>query len=104
MTRCSCDDTSGYASDGLQKNPAFFGDATSFVFRAKPSLGVYPSSGLNSNYLYFNLNTQTLENGLGMGGQSKHMAWWIDSDCHGGHSERSLTPLPPTRNDMNTPS
>jgi hypothetical protein len=81
----------GYASAGLQKSPSYYGDATSFLFTVFPRLRVFPASGSNENFLYFNLGTQTLENGMGMGGQMKHMGWWIDADCHHGHSEPALT-------------
>ncbi|OLY79552.1 TLD domain-containing protein 1 [Smittium mucronatum] len=52
---------------------------------------VFNSSGLNSHYQYFNYQTMTMPNGLGLGGQLDYFGLWIDSDFIHGHSFPSAT-------------
>lgn len=77
----------GFASQPWNIGPKFYGDDKCFVFRTHPNFGVYMSSGYNSNFMYLNINMQTLPNGLGMGGQFDYFGLWIDHSFNNGHSK-----------------
>ena len=40
------------------------GSPSCFLFSLKPHIEIYPSTGLNSNFMYFNHGQETLPNGL----------------------------------------
>ena len=40
------------------------GDDRCCLFRLNPNFGVYSATGYNSNFMYLNMNMQTLPNGL----------------------------------------
>ncbi|KAI9197278.1 TLD-domain-containing protein [Polychytrium aggregatum] len=77
----------GYASQEWNPKPKFYGDSSSFLFTVSPSTAIYPASGVNGNYQYFNSGTKTLPNGLGFGGQFDYFALWIDSSFGKGYSK-----------------
>ncbi|XP_046576998.1 MTOR-associated protein MEAK7-like [Haliotis rubra] len=77
----------GYASQDLEFNPKFTGDAQCALFSLKPHYGVYTTTGYNDHYVYFNNHVQTLPNGLGMGGQFDYFGLWIDHTFNNGHSK-----------------
>ncbi|OMJ23251.1 TLD domain-containing protein 1 [Smittium culicis] len=58
---------------------------------AQNNLKVFNSAMINNNYQYFNYQTKTLPNGLGLGGQLEYFGLWIDSDFIHGHSFPSAT-------------
>ncbi|KAJ1650821.1 hypothetical protein IWQ61_008468 [Dispira simplex] len=68
----------GFASADWNPQPQFYGDSTNFLFTIRPELRTYPTSGFNKHYQYLNQGTQTLPNGLGMGGQLGYCGLWID--------------------------
>eukprot|EP00298_Acanthocystis_sp_HF-20_P018988 c22167_g1_i1.p1 GENE.c22167_g1_i1~~c22167_g1_i1.p1 ORF type:complete len:500 (+),score=148.28 c22167_g1_i1:18-1517(+) len=81
----------GFVSETMKKLPDFYGDPSCFLFTIEPKLHIFESSGMNTNFFYFNLGTKTLPNGMGMGGQFGHFGWWIEGTCHTGKSEAALT-------------
>lgn len=46
--------------------------ALSFVFSIAPKRAVHHSTGYNDHYQYLNKGTETLFNGVGMGGQTEY--------------------------------
>lgn len=76
----------GFASNSWDLKPKFTGSETCFVFKLKPDLKVYESSGFNTNYMYLCLHQHTLPNGLGFGGQLNNFGLWIDAEFDHGHS------------------
>ncbi|CAG8502229.1 4765_t:CDS:2 [Ambispora leptoticha] len=86
-------DTDGYVFGGFtyedwDVQPRFYGSSLNFLFTAQPKLRVYSgASGTNENWQYLNFGTQTLPNGLGMGGQLDYFGFWIDSNFVTGHSK-----------------
>jgi hypothetical protein len=65
----------------------------SYVFSLKPSARIYKCSGWNTNFQYLASGCQSgiNPNGLGMGGQVKHFAFYLDSSLDFGHSFPSAT-------------
>lgn len=59
----------GFASQEWKAQPKFYGDSSCFIFRLQPDIVIYPATGYNQNYQWFEYSTQSLPNGLGMGGQ-----------------------------------
>ena len=54
----------GYACDSWKATPDFYGSESCFLFRLEPELMVFPTSGKNKNYQYFNYGMEQLPNGL----------------------------------------
>ncbi|KAK7481687.1 hypothetical protein BaRGS_00027060 [Batillaria attramentaria] len=77
----------GFASEPWSINSKFYGDDRCFLFRTHPNYGLYMATGYNTNFMYLNLNMQTLPNGLGMGGQFDYFGFWIDHTFNSGHSK-----------------
>eukprot|EP00056_Hartaetosiga_gracilis_P003712 m.66342 g.66342 ORF g.66342 m.66342 type:complete len:449 (-) comp11553_c0_seq1:2896-4242(-) len=75
----------GFGSSPWEVTPHFFGGDESFVFTAAPKLCVYESSGANDNFQYLNVNSNSLPNGLGFGGQMDFFGLFISSDFQHGH-------------------
>ena len=77
----------GFASVPWFKSPNFFGDSRCFLFRKDgQQMGLYRSSHINDNYLYFNSGMQSFPNGIGFGGQLEYFGLWIDLSLDIGHS------------------
>ncbi|XP_063052336.1 MTOR-associated protein MEAK7 [Engraulis encrasicolus] len=76
----------GFASHGWEIRPQFQGDSRCFLFSVAPHMRVYTCTGYNQHYMYLNQGTQTMPNGLGMGGQHGYFGLWLDSDFGAGHS------------------
>lgn len=77
----------GFASTSWHVAPKFYGDERCFLFSVRPSLMLYLASGGNDNFQYLNISTETLPNGLGMGGQFNYNGLWLESDLIHGHSK-----------------
>jgi len=67
-----------------EKFAKYYGEANSFVFQLSPKKIVYHPTGYNDHYQYINQGTQTMFNGIGMGGQEGFFAWGIGSDFEKG--------------------
>ncbi|KAG8278682.1 hypothetical protein J6590_100020 [Homalodisca vitripennis] len=67
------------------------GDSDCFLFRLNPVASMFPSTGYNDHYVYFNSQQQSLPNGLGMGGQYNYWGLWIDSQFGFGECSESCT-------------
>jgi len=67
-----------------EKFPKFYGEANSFVFQLSPRKCAYHPTGYNDHYQYLNQGTQTMFNGIGMGGQEGFFSWGIGSDFEKG--------------------
>lgn len=83
-------DKSGYVFGGFaavewKKSGKFFGSPDCFLFRLLPEPGVWRSCGDNENYMWLNHGTETLYNGVGMGGQMDFFAWCLDDFFETGH-------------------
>ncbi|KAI9031277.1 TLD-domain-containing protein [Hyaloraphidium curvatum] len=78
----------GFASQEWKPTPKFYGDSKCFIFRLQPDIVIYPATGYNDNYQWFEYATQSLPNGLGMGGQMDFFALWISAaNFYKGHSK-----------------
>ncbi|KAK7114459.1 MTOR-associated protein MEAK7-like [Littorina saxatilis] len=77
----------GFASHPWNINPKFYGDERCWLFRLNPNFGVYLATGYNANFMYLNMNMQTLPNGLGMGGQLNYFGLWVEHTFNHGHSK-----------------
>jgi hypothetical protein len=78
----------GYASQEWKQQPNWFGDSGSFLFRLQPDIYIFPATGYNQNYQWFEYGMQSLPNGLGMGGQTDYYALWISAaNFYQGHSK-----------------
>ncbi|RUS15191.1 TLD-domain-containing protein [Endogone sp. FLAS-F59071] len=75
-----------FAYQDWEMKPKFYGDAKNFLFTVSPEIQVYPGGTVNNNYQYLNFDTQSLPNGLGLGGQLDYFGLWIASDFEHGHS------------------
>ncbi|KAI8914861.1 TLD-domain-containing protein, partial [Powellomyces hirtus] len=78
-----------FAAADLKTGPNFFGNSSSFLYSLRPRMGIYQSTGYNSNYQYMNHGAATYPNGLGFGGQLDYFGLWISSSFEGGHSKAS---------------
>ncbi|KNC50638.1 uncharacterized protein AMSG_00800 [Thecamonas trahens ATCC 50062] len=85
----------GYApSSWRAPGPSFYGTGNAFVFACSPAatqLEVWHATGRNDHYQYFNHGTQTLPNGLGMGGQLKFFGLFVDASFETGESRTCST-------------
>ena len=63
------------------------GGAGCCVFSLKPRCALYPASGFNGNFQYLasGCTSGINPNGVGMGGQVKNFALFIDSSLDFGH-------------------
>lgn len=77
----------GFASQGWELRPKFYGSEDCFLFTLAPQYGVYTATGYNENFMYLNQGQETLPNGLGMGGQFDYFGFWIDHSFNNGHSK-----------------
>ena len=77
----------GFASQAWEVNPNFRGDGECFLFTAVPDLEVFNKPTFyNKHFMYFQVNAETLPNGLGMGGQFDYFGFWLSADFGKGHS------------------
>ena len=77
----------GFASQSWEINPNFRGDGECFLFTALPKLEVFNKPTFyNNHFMYYQLNADTLPNGLGMGGQFDYFGLWLSADFGKGHS------------------
>ncbi|ELT96874.1 hypothetical protein CAPTEDRAFT_224517 [Capitella teleta] len=67
----------GFASEG---------GSHCFLFSLLPHLCIYPATGYNDHFMYFNQGQETLPNGLGFGGQFGYFGLWLDYEFGTGHS------------------
>ena len=78
----------GFASQSWELNPTFRGDGDCFLFTVLPRLEVFNKpTYYNKHFMYYQLNAETLPNGLGMGGQLEYFGLWLSSDFGKGHSK-----------------
>ncbi|XP_014661963.1 PREDICTED: TLD domain-containing protein 1-like [Priapulus caudatus] len=77
----------GFASKSWEMKPQFYGNSRCFLFILAPQVALYDTSSLNENYMYLNLNQQTLPNGLGMGGQFEYFGLWLSNEFGKGYSK-----------------
>ena len=75
-----------FAEEGWEHNGQFYGSNKTFLFSLNPIVDVYPSSGYNHHYQYFNQGQETIPNGIGFGGQFNYFGLWIDAEFGSGHS------------------
>lgn len=75
----------GFAAEDWKKSGKFFGKPECFVFQLKPRRIVYRSTSDNQNYMWLNWGTETLFNGVGMGGQMDFFGWCLDDFFESGH-------------------
>ncbi|CAG8607687.1 10109_t:CDS:2 [Paraglomus brasilianum] len=76
----------GFAYSDWELAPKFYGSNEAFLFSIRPKLRIYKSSRYNDHYQYLNSGTETLRNGLGMGGQLEYPALWIEEGLIRGES------------------
>uniref|UniRef100_A0A1B6IP57 MTOR-associated protein MEAK7 n=1 Tax=Homalodisca liturata TaxID=320908 RepID=A0A1B6IP57_9HEMI len=81
----------GFISEEISPGPRWVGDSDCFLFRLNPVASMFPSTGYNDHYVYFNSQQQSLPNGLGMGGQYNYWGLWIDSQFGFGECSESCT-------------
>jgi len=77
----------GFASQEWDHRPKFYGDNRSFLFTLRPEINIYKATDINDHYQYFNDKSQSLPNGLAMGGQFDYFGFYISSDFENGHSK-----------------
>jgi len=77
----------GFASNEWERRPKFYGDNRSFLFTLRPEINIYKATTINDHYQYFNDQSHTLPNGLGMGGQLDYFGFYINADFIHGHSK-----------------
>ena len=53
-----------FVSDSWKIGPKFFGSDRCFLFQLEPFISIYSTSGYNDNFMYLNINQQTLPNCL----------------------------------------
>ena len=76
-----------FSSTPYKPSPLFIGDYRCFLLTLAPKLAIFPASGINSNYKYFNfgMRSSDLPNGVGFGGQLNHFGLFLDSSLEHGH-------------------
>lgn len=72
-------------------NGEFYGTAQTFLFSVRPKMEVFLPSGFNENYMYLNVNQQTLPNGLGFGGKFEYFGLFLSADFGHGFTAPSCT-------------
>ncbi|ORX86745.1 TLD-domain-containing protein [Anaeromyces robustus] len=77
----------GFASHEWELKPKFYGDNRSFLFTLRPEINIYKATEINDHYQYFNDQSKSFPNGLGMGGQLDYFGFFISSDFQNGHSK-----------------
>ncbi|PVU92492.1 hypothetical protein BB561_003799 [Smittium simulii] len=97
-----------YVESPIIKSPKWHGSSKNFFFKVDysfdflqnkdsatnaPAVQIFSTTGINSNFQYFNYGTTTLPNGLGFGGQHDFFGLWIDSSFTSGHSFQTATYL-----------
>ncbi|KAI9013255.1 TLD-domain-containing protein [Gaertneriomyces semiglobifer] len=73
----------------LNIKPTFQGDPSTFLFALHPKYGIYPTAGINSNYVYLNHGATTFPNGLAFGGQLSYFGLYVSDNFTTGHSMAS---------------
>ncbi|CAK9294694.1 unnamed protein product [Gordionus sp. m RMFG-2023] len=81
----------GFASRTLFPKSQFQGSESSYLFSLKPHIRIYHADGNNGNYVYININQQTLPNCFGFGGQLNYFGVSVDSNMQTGTSTKCLT-------------
>ncbi|XP_045125360.1 MTOR-associated protein MEAK7-like [Portunus trituberculatus] len=82
----------GFASVSWGVKPQFQGTPECFLFALEPQIGVFHSTGYNTNFMYLNyLEKNTMPNGLGMGGREELFGLWLDYDFGKGSVSPSCT-------------
>mmetsp|Transcript_28045 Transcript_28045/g.39552 ORF Transcript_28045/g.39552 Transcript_28045/m.39552 type:complete len:290 (+) Transcript_28045:40-909(+) len=76
----------GFAQTWKDKHPKFYGTHHNFVFTLHPSKKVFKPTGYNDHFQYLNVATETLYNGVAMGGQMSFFTWCINDDFETGHT------------------
>ncbi|XP_076058148.1 MTOR-associated protein MEAK7-like isoform X2 [Oratosquilla oratoria] len=70
-----------FASESWQVRPQFHGTHECFMFALSPRVGVFHTTGYNTNFMYLNyLEKNTMPNGLGIGGREELFGIWLDYD------------------------
>lgn len=80
----------GFWAAPIKVSPKFQGGFGCFVFRLSPDPNIYPASGENSNFVYFNHGMDQLPNGIAFGGQLEtcFFGLWLRDDMELGRSVR----------------
>jgi len=81
----------GFAPENWHCNGTFYGTAQTFLFQLSPKMEIFHASGFNENYMYFNVNQQTLPNGLGFGGKFEYFGLFLSGDFGRGFTAPSCT-------------
>jgi len=78
----------GFWAAPLRISPKFQGGFGCFLFRLSPEPQVFPASGDNGNYVYFNYGMEQLPNGIAFGGQidAQYFGLWLKDDLETGRS------------------
>ena len=67
------------------------GSEKCFLFHLAPKLASYSSTGFNKNYLYMNVQQQTMPNGIGIGGKLEYFGLWLDYEFGKGKCSPTCT-------------
>ncbi|XP_037077863.1 MTOR-associated protein MEAK7-like isoform X2 [Pollicipes pollicipes] len=81
----------GFAPESWHTSGGFYGTSEAFLFSVRPKMEVFLPSGYNENYMYLNVNQQTLPNGLGFGGKFEYFGLFISGDFGEGFTAPTCT-------------
>eukprot|EP00850_Spirogloea_muscicola_P017595 SM000153S01584 [mRNA] locus=s153:59860:61411:+ [translate_table: standard] len=83
----------GYASQPWERRSTFYGDLKSFLFTLTPAMRLHKASGANTNILWCasGFTSDSVPNGVGLGGQPHHFGIFLDSTLERAHSRPCVT-------------
>ncbi|XP_043193320.1 MTOR-associated protein MEAK7-like isoform X1 [Amphibalanus amphitrite] len=80
-----------YAPESWHCNGEFYGTAQTFLYALDPKMEIFLPSGFNENYMYLNVNQQTLPNGMGFGGKFEYFGLFVSADFGHGFTAPTCT-------------
>ncbi|GJP60982.1 hypothetical protein CLOP_g18193 [Closterium sp. NIES-67] len=82
-----------FASKPWERSSAFYGDMRSFLFSFLPKAAVCKAAGTSNNLQWCasGFASESIPNGIGLGGQPGHFGLFLSSDFDSGHSRPSTT-------------
>ncbi|CAI5980210.1 unnamed protein product [Closterium sp. NIES-64] len=82
-----------FASKPWERGSAFYGDMRSILFSFLPTAAVFKAAGTSTNIQWCasGFASESIPNGIGLGGQPGHFALFLSSDFDSGHSRPSTT-------------
>ncbi|CAI5463967.1 unnamed protein product [Closterium sp. Yama58-4] len=82
-----------FASKPWERGSAFFGDMRSLLFSFLPTAAVFKAAGTSTNIQWCasGFASESIPNGIGLGGQPGHFGLFLSSDFDSGHSRPSTT-------------